>query len=84
MENTELKQALSSKDHIKDPYERVSALIGDALSLMNHKRNNDSELSIAEIDEQIGQKHKLIHQITIENLDEMEEKAKEVRRSWAS
>lgn len=84
MENTLLNQALSNKDHIEDPYERVKGLINDALFLMDLKRSNDSGLSIAEIDEQIGQKHKLIHQITIDNLDEMEEKAKEVRRSWAS
>lgn len=83
MENTLLNQALSSKDHIEDPYERVKALMSDWHYFYRLKINNSTKLSETEIDEQLEQKNRLMVRITVDNLDEMEEKAKEVRKSWS-
>ncbi len=85
MENTlTLEEAMSSKEHIEDPYTRTSELMDSMLFFIELKRDNTSELTLEEIDEQLGKKHKLMIQVVVDNLDEMEEKAKQVRESWTN
>ncbi|MDN6291466.1 MAG: hypothetical protein L0J35_00150 [Tetragenococcus halophilus] len=85
MENTqglsnELDEALISEERIKDPYTQVSELMDQMIMLLEQKRSAETELSEKEIDEQLDKKHRLMFQITVENLDKMEEKAAEVRK----
>lgn len=77
-----LEKAMSSKEHIQDPYTRTSELMDDMLFFIELKRDNNSELSLEEIDEQLDNKRKIMIQGVVENLDEMEKKAKQVRESW--
>lgn len=81
MKNTQL---LKEEGNSEDPYTQVSELMDEMIMLLEQKRSSETELSEKEIDEQLDMKHWLMIQITVENLDEMEEKAKEVRKSWGN